>query len=387
MRGGRPLPGRHCVHAPIYLDHHATTPCDPRVVEAMLPYFTAEFGNPASLTHQFGRRASSAIEDARVDIARFLGVPAGEIVFTAGATESNNTVLSLLRPGQHAITSAIEHTSVLRPLERAVAAGAELTLLAPDAEGRITVGDVAAALRPNTRLVSIEAANSEIGVLHPIAEIGALCRPRGVVFHSDITQAAGKVPVDLREVDLASWSAHKLYGPKGIGGLFIRRDAGVPPLLLGGGQEGGRRSGTVNVPAVVGMGMAFTLRAGEMEPEGRRLAALRDELRERLVAEVSGTSVNGPRGLRLPGNLNLSFARVEAEALIMALRRFALSAGSACSSRERGPSRILNALGAPHAELGAVRIGLGKSNTAEHVAMLVDDIQHAVLRLREISAA
>lgn len=372
--------------APIYLDHHATTPCDRRVVEAMLPYFSDDFGNPAS-THYYGRRASNAIEDARVTIARFLSIQPAEIVFTAGATEANNTALGLVKPGQHAITSEIEHTSVLRPLERARHAGAELTILTPDREGHITVDDVAAAIRPNTRLVSIEAANGEIGVLHPIGAIGSLCRERGILFHSDVTQAAGKVPLDLSNVDLASWSAHKLYGPKGIGGLFIRRDAVVRPLLLGGGQEAGRRSGTINVPAVVGMGAAFRLRSEEMAEEGVRLASLRDGLRERALAEIAGTSVNGPRGLRLPGNLNLSFDRVEADSLIVALRRFAVSAGSACSSRERGPSRILNAIGTPHAELGAIRIGFGTSNTADHVNMLVDDLKHAVGRLREITAA
>ena len=374
------------MEAPVYLDHHATTPCDRRVVEAMLPYFSGDFGNPAS-THYYGRRASNAIEDARVTIARFLGIQPAEIVFTAGATEANNTALGLIKPGQHAITSEIEHTSVLRPLERGRDAGGELTILTPDREGHITVDDVEAAIRPNTRLVSIEAANGEIGVLHPIGAIGALCRERGILFHSDVTQAAGKVPLDLSNVDLASWSAHKLYGPKGIGGLFLRRGAVAPPLLLGGGQEAGRRSGTINVPAVVGMGAAFRLRSEEMAEEGVRLAALRDGLRERALAEIAGTSVNGPRGLRLPGNLNLSFDRVEADSLIVALRRFAVSAGSACSSRERGPSRILNAIGAHHAELGAIRIGFGTSNTADHVNMLVDDLKHAVGRLREITAA
>jgi cysteine desulfurase len=372
--------------APVYLDHHATTPCDPRVVEAMLPYFTVDFGNPAS-THHYGRRASNALEDARVSIARFFGAQPNEIVFTAGATEGNNAALGLLKPGEHAITSGIEHTSVLRPLERARDAGAELTILPPDREGHITVEQVADAIRPNTRLVSIEAANGEIGVLHPLGEIGALCRERGIVVHSDITQAAGKVPVDLTHVDLATWSAHKFYGPKGIGGMFVRRSTAVRPLLLGGGQENGRRSGTVNVPAVVGMAKALALRAAEMEAEGLRLAGLRDELRDRVLAEVDGSSVNGPHRLRLPGNLNLSFDRVEADSLILALRRFAVSAGSACSSRERGPSRILNALGVPHAELGAIRIGLGTSNTADHITMLTEDLKRAVARLREISAA
>jgi cysteine desulfurase len=374
------------MEAPIYLDHHATTPCDPRVVEAMLPFFSHDFGNAAS-PHHYGRRASNAIEDARVTIARFFGVQPNEIVLTAGATEGNNTALALLKPGQHAVTSEIEHTSVLRPLERARDGGAELTILRPDGEGHITPAQVEAALRPETRLVSIEAANGEIGILHPIREIGALCRARGIVFHSDITQAVGKVPVDLTNVDLASWSAHKFYGPKGIGGLFVRRNTSVGPLLVGGGQESGRRSGTVNVPAVVGMGAALRLRAEVMAEEAVRLAALRDGLRERVLEEIGGTSVNGPHRLRLPGNLSLSFDRVEADSLILALRRFAVSAGSACSSRERGPSRILNALGVPHAEQGAIRIGLGTSNTADHINMLVDDLKRAVSRLREISAA
>jgi cysteine desulfurase len=373
--------------APIYLDHHATTPCDPRVVDAMLPYFTTEFGNPSSLTHQYGRRASNAIEDARIVIARFLRIEPNEIVFTAGATESNNTALSIIKTGEHAITSATEHRSVLLPLERARERGAELTILTPDSEGLISIDAVRDALRPNTRLVSIEAANSEIGMLQPVAAIGAFCRERGILFHSDITQAAGKIDLDLANVDLASWSAHKLYGPKGIGGLFIRRGARIEPLLLGGGQEKGHRSGTLNVPAIIGMSAAFTLRAEEMHGEGERLTALRNDLWQRIMNEIDGTSVNGPRGLRLPGNLNVSFERVEADSLILAMRHFALSSGSACSSGERGRSRILAAIGSPFADLGSVRIGLGKSNTAAHIAMLVDDFKRAVARLREISAA
>jgi cysteine desulfurase len=375
------------VQPPVYFDHHATTPCDPRVVEAMLPFFSGDYGNPSSLTHHYGRRAANAVEDARIVIARFLGVQANEIVFTAGATEANNMALGLIQPGQHAITSAIEHPSVLRPLERARAGGAELTVLRPDGEGVITPDAVAAALQPNTRLVSIEAANGEIGTLQPVAAIAAVCRERGVLVHSDVTQAAGKVPLDLSLLDLASFSAHKLYGPKGIGGLFIRRDVRVPPLLVGGGQEKGLRSGTLNVPAIVGMAAAFRLRAEEMDDEGVRLTALRNRLWDRILADVDGSFANGPRGLRLPGNLHVSFERVEAESLIMSLRRFALSAGSACSSGERGPSRILGAIGSPHAEVGGIRVGLGKSNTDEQVSLFADDLKRAVGRLREISAA
>jgi cysteine desulfurase len=375
------------VQPPVYFDHHATTPCDPRVVEAMLPFFSGDYGNPSSLTHHYGRRAANAVEDARIAIARFLGVQANEIVFTAGATEANNMALGLIQPGQHAITSAIEHPSVLRPLERARAGGAEVTVLRPDGEGVITPDAVAAALQPNTRLVSIEAANGEIGTLQPVAAIAAVCRERGVLVHSDVTQAAGKVPLDLSLLDLASFSAHKLYGPKGTGGLFVRRGVRVPPLLVGGGQEKGLRSGTLNVPAIVGMAAAFRLRAEEMDDEGVRLTALRNRLWDRILADVDGSFANGPRGLRLPGNLHVSFERVEAESLIMSLRRFALSAGSACSSGERGPSRILGAIGSPHAEVGGIRVGLGKSNTDEQVSLFADDLKRAVGRLREISAA
>jgi len=370
----------------IYVDHHATTPCDPRVVEKMLPYFTEHFGNPASITHQHGRKASLAIEDARASVARFFGVLPPEISFTAGATESNNIALNLVQPGQHLITSRTEHKSILAPAERLAKNGIDVTFLTPDAEGFIHPEALAAELRPETRLVSIEAANGEIGTVQPIAELAAICRQRGILFHTDATQAAGKVPVDFTNVDLASFSAHKMYGPKGVGGLLVRRGIRVIPLIIGGGQERGVRSGTMNVPAVVGLATALQLRVGEMAEEGFRLAQIRDRLRDRLLEVIPGVSVNGPRELRLPGNLNVSFEQIEAESLLLAMKRFSLSSGSACSSGEKGPSRVLQAIGVGDAAaMGSIRIGLGKSNTPEQMEMLVEDLERAVRRLREIT--
>ena len=373
---------------PVYMDHHATTPVDPRVVETMLPYFTEFFGNPASLTHAYGKRASMEVEDARGVIAKFFGVAQNEIYFTAGATESNNIALNLLAPGDHAITSAMEHKSILVPLQRLGKHGVEVTMLTPDAEGFIDPEELRGAIRPNTRLVSIEGANGEIGTLQPIAALGAICRERDVLFHSDITQGAGKVPLDLTNVDLAAFSAHKLYGPKGIGGMIVRRGIRIEPVMLGGGQEKGARSGTVNVPGVVGMARAFWFRDKEMAAEGERLTALRNELWDRVVAEVPGAFVNGPRERRLPGNLNVAFERVESDAVMLALRHFALSSGSACSSGDRSASPVLTAIGvAVELAYGSIRFGLGKSNTTEHVALLVDDLKRNIPRLREISAA
>ena len=373
---------------PIYLDHHATTPCDARVVERMLPFFTEIFGNPASLTNHHGRRAANHLEDSRISIARFFRVEPNEIYFTAGATESNNIALNLLRPGDHAISSMIEHKSVLAPLERFQKAGGEVTFLKPDGEGRIEAAAVVEAFRPHTRLVSIEAANGEIGTVQPIADIGARCRERGILFHTDMTQAAGKIPVLLSNVDLASFSGHKMYGPKGIGGLYVRRGTRIEPLVAGGGQEKNVRSGTVNVPGVVGMAAALQICAEEMRDEAARLAAIRDGLRDGIVTEITGVTVNGPRALRLPGNLNVSFERIDAESLIIGMRRFSLSSGSACSSGERGPSRVLRAIGLTDSlAMGSIRIGLGRSNTMEHANMLIDDLKRVVARLREISAA
>ncbi|HEX6160035.1 MAG TPA: cysteine desulfurase family protein [Thermoanaerobaculia bacterium] len=373
---------------PIYLDHHATTPCDPRVVEAMLPFFTEIFGNAASITSLHGRKASLAVEDARIAIARFLGVLPPEIYFTAGATESNNIALNLLREGDHLVTSVTEHKSIVVPAERLRQRGVEVTFLEPDREGRIQPDALREALRATTRMVSIEWANGEIGTIQPIAELAALCRERNILIHSDATQAVGKIELSFAAVDLASFSAHKIYGPKGIGGLYVKRGIRIEPVIAGGGQERNVRSGTVNVPGAIGLAAAIRLRAAEMPDEALRLTQLREELAEGLLSEIDGISVNGPRGVRLPGNLNVSFERIDAESLILAMKNFSLSSGSACSSGERGPSRVLKAIGlGDEAAMSSIRFGLGKSNSREHVGMLIEDLKRAVRRLREISAA
>jgi cysteine desulfurase len=261
-------------------------------------------------------------------------------------------------------------------------------MLTPDGEGFIDPDELKNALKPNTKLVSIEAANGEIGTLQPIADLGAICRERGVLFHSDITQAAGKVPLDMSNVGLAAFSAHKLYGPKGIGGMIVRRGIRIEPVMLGGGQEKGARSGTVNVPGAVGMAAAFRIRGEEMATEGEWLTALRNELWDRVVAEVPEAFVNGPRERRLPGNLNVSFDRVESDSVMMAMRHFSLSSGSACNSGERSASAVLTAIGVPESlAYGSIRFGLGRSNTKEQVSLLVDDLKRTIGRLREISAA
>jgi cysteine desulfurase len=319
-------------------------------------------------------------------MARFLGALPPEIYFTAGATESNNIALNLLRPGDHFITGPTEHKSILAPAERLARSGVDVTYLTPDGEGFIHPDALREALRPGTRLVSIEAANGEIGTVQPIAELAAMCRERGVLFHTDATQAVGKIPLDLSNVQLASFSAHKVYGPKGIGALLVRRGVRVTPAITGGGQERGVRSGTVNVPGAVGFAHALQLRAAEMGDEALRLTQLRESLRDGLLERIDGVSVNGPRELRLPGNLNVSFDRIEAESLLLAMKRFSLSSGSACSSGEKGPSRVLQAIGVGDAAaMGSLRIGLGKSNTAEQMEMLIEDLQRAVRRLREIT--
>jgi cysteine desulfurase len=371
----------------VYLDHHATTPCDPRVVERMLPFFSETFGNPASVTHPHGRRAAAAVEEARSAVADFLGVRQGEIYFTAGATESNNIVFrgSGLRPGSHLIVSSIEHKSVLVPAELLESEGVEVTRLGVDPEGFVDPDHLREAIRPETALVSIMAANGEIGTIQRIAALGAICRERGVLFHTDATQAIGKTPIDFSAVDLLSLSAHKVYGPKGVGALVVRRGTALQPLTLGGGQERGRRSGTVNVPGVVGLAEALEIARDEQSAESIRLTELRNLLWDRLAGEIPGTVVNGPRENRLPGNLSVSFEKIDAEAMIAALPRFSLSSGSACSSGEREPSHVLQAIGCSEERaLGAVRVGLGRSTTADDIEMLISDMTAAAARLREL---
>lgn len=391
---------------PIYMDNHATTRVDPRVVEAMLPFFSERYGNAGSVSHVFGWEARDAIDAARQTIADAIGAQPREIVFTSGATESNNLALRGVaertkRQGKHFVSVATEHRAVLDPLEKLARRGFEITLLgvAPAAEpnaGMLDPRQVADALRDDTLLVSVMLANNEIGVLQPLAEIGAICRQRGVLLHCDATQAVGKVPVnvDALNVDLMSFTAHKLYGPKGVGALYVRRRS--PPVRLqsqidGGGQEARMRSGTLNVSGIVGFARALELCRDEMPTEMRRLAELRDRLFTGLTGRLDGVSLNGPSldrpGWRLPGNLNVSFAYVDGEALMMSMKQIAVSSGSACTSAEPEPSHVLRALGLTDDRTRAsLRFGLGRFNTSEEVDFAVDAVADSVVRLRKLSS-
>jgi cysteine desulfurase len=380
----------------IYMDSNATTRTDPRVVEAMLPYFTERYGNASSLTHAFGREADEAVEQARAQVAALLGAHPREIVFTSGATESNNLALkgvaAMYRPkGDHLVTVATEHKAVLDPVRRLEREGSHVTILPVDTFGRVSVEQVAQALTPRTILVSVMAANNEIGTLQPIREIRRLCKERGVLFHSDAAQAAGKMSLDVEEmgVDLLSVSAHKMYGPKGVGALYVRRRdprVRLEPQMDGGGQERGLRSGTSNVPAIVGFGVACELCRQEMAGEARRLTELREQLRRGVQDELSDVTLNGHPTERLPGNLNLSFAGVKGEALLMALRDVALSSGSACMTASVEPSYVLKALGLDD-ELAhaSIRFGLGRFNTAEEVDAVIRDVVRVVHYLRALN--
>jgi cysteine desulfurase len=375
---------------PVYLDHHATTPCHPEVVEAMLPFFSHDFGNPASVTSAHGRRAATALEEARSTLASFLGVRPAEVFFTAGATESNNIVLQSdrLQPGDHIVSTAIEHKSVLAPIERMRGRGMEATIVDVDREGFVDPRQVADAITNRTKIVSVMAANGEIGTIEPVAEIGDICRSRGVLFHSDATQAVGRIAFNAIDLPFhaLSISAHKLYGPKGIGALIVRRGNRVSPLIVGGGQEKGLRSGTVNVPGAVGFARAIEIRQREMSDEAARLTRLRNRLRETLEREIPDTIVHGPRELRLPGNLNVTFRQVDAEALMLAMRRFSLSSGAACSSADREPSHVLAAVGVSVDDaMSSIRFGLGRSTTEEEVTQLIADLKENVGRLREMT--
>ena len=377
----------------IYLDHHATTPTDPRVLEAMLPYFDREFGNAASRTHAYGWRAEAAVEVAREAIARAIGASdPREIVFTSGATESNNlALLGVARAGRsrgdHVVTLATEHSSVLEPCEALVREGFAATIVPVDRDGRVDPAAVVAAITPRTLLVSAAWANGEIGTLQPIDAIARACQERGVLLHSDAAQALGKVPVNVAAgVDLLSLTAHKLYGPKGVGALWVRSGrprVRIEPLFFGGGHENGLRPGTLPVALIVGFGRAVEIAVAEREIEAARLLALRERLLARLRDALSGVTVNGHPSERLPGNLNLGFEGIEADALLASLRDIALSTGSACSSARPEPSHVLVALGLPDARVrSAVRIGLGRGTTTEQVDVTAERIVAEVRSLR-----
>jgi cysteine desulfurase len=378
------------VKTPVYLDHHATTPVDGRVLEAMLPYFAGKFGNPASRSHSFGWAAEKAVERARKLLAELAGATPREIVFTSGATESDNLAIkgvweAYRTRGNHIITVATEHRAVLDPVRHLERLGAEVTILPVRPDGLLDLDGLRQAVRPETVLVSVMFANNETGVIQPIREIGAICREAGVLFHTDAAQAFGKVPFRVAEagIDLMSVTAHKIYGPKGAGALYIRRGVTAVAQIDGGGHERGLRSGTLNVPAIAGFGEASAICASEMEAEAARTRNMRDRLLARMEGGLDGVRVNGSMAYRLPANLNLVFAGVNADALLTALPDIALSTGSACSSAAPEPSHVLRALGLTETEArSSVRFGLGRTTTDDEVDYVADRVIAAVQSLR-----
>jgi cysteine desulfurase len=381
---------------PIYLDYQATTPVDPRVLEAMLPYFTQNFGNAASRSHPFGWEAEAAVEKSREQIARLIGASSKEIVFTSGSTESINLALKgvaemYAEKGKHVITSQAEHKAVLDTCKHLEKQGYEVTYLAPDKTGRVSTEAVAAALRPDTIVVALMWANNEVGTLNPIREIGELCHSKGVLFFTDATQAVGKVPVDVEadHVDLLCISAHKIYGPKGVGALYVRRKNPRVRLVAqmdGGGHERGMRSGTLNVPSIVGLGKACEVAREDMVEEAKRTSALRDRLEARITAALDFVHLNGNREHRLPNCLNLSFAFVEGESLIMGISKIAVSSGSACTSASLEPSHVLRAMAVgDDLAHSSIRFGIGRFTTEAEVDFAGDQLITAVKRLRELS--
>ena len=389
------------VHEPVYLDYAATTPVDPAVAAAMGRCLTEPdcIGNASSVTHLFGRRAAERIERARAEVAALIGATPGEIVFTSGATESNNlAILGAARAnayrGRHIVSSRLEHKAVLDPLQRLEKEGFTVTLLSPDRGGRIDPGAVAAALRPDTVLASIMLVNNEIGAIADIAAIGALCRARGVLLHSDAAQAAGKIPVDVHALplDFASITAHKLYGPKGVGALYVRAEARahLQPILFGGGQERGLRPGTLPTHQIAGFGVACDLACRGLTAEYGRLAALRDRL-WRGLATLRGVHANGANGegeACVPGILNVSFEGVEGESLVAGLGELAVATGSACNSASAEPSYVLRALGRDtQLAQSSLRLSFGRFTTPQHIDIAVAAIQREVTRLRELSPA
>jgi cysteine desulfurase len=384
------------IKLPIYLDHHATTPVDPRVVESMQPYFGGHFGNPASRNHSFGWQAEEAVEKARKQVAELLGATAKEIIFTSGATEADNLAIKGVaemyrEKGNHIVTCVTEHKAVIDTCKRLEKHGYRVTYLPVGKDGRVNLDDVRSALTDKTILITVMTANNEIGVIQPIAEIGAIAKENGILFHTDAVQAVGKIPFNVNDlkVDLASISAHKIYGPKGVGALYVRRRNPrvlLAPLIDGGGHERGMRSGTLNVPGIVGLGKAVSLCQQEMAADAERLRKLRDRLNERLHRGLDEIYVNGSMEHRLPHNLNISFAYVEGESLLMGINDVAVSSGSACTSASLEPSYVLKALGAgDDLAHSSIRFGLGRWTTEEEVDYVADKLIGVVTRLREMS--
>jgi cysteine desulfurase len=381
---------------PIYMDYHATTPMDPRVFRAMTPYFLETFGNAASRNHSFGWEAEEAVEKSRKQIASLIGATAKEIVFTSGATESNNLALKgvaemYAEKGNHIITAATEHKAILDTCKRLEKHGVRVTYLPVQTNGLVDMDQLQAAITDKTILISLMYANNEIGVLQPIAEIGKLAKSKGVLLHTDATQAVGKVPVNVIKdnIDLLSLSGHKMYGPKGVGALYVRRKGPRVQLtsqMDGGGHERGMRSGTLNVPGIVGLGEACALCQAEMAEESKRLGHLRDKLRDKLQSELDETYINGTMEHRLPNNLNISFAYVEGESLLMGINDIAVSSGSACTSATLEPSYVLKALGAgDDLAHSSIRFGLGRFNTEEEVDYVAAKVIDVVKKLRDLS--
>jgi cysteine desulfurase len=381
---------------PIYMDNHATTPMDPRVFETMKPYFTEIFGNAASRNHSFGWQAEEATEKARKQIAELIGATAKEIVFTSGATESNNLALKgvaemYAEKGNHIITAATEHKAILDTCKNLEHHGMRVTYLPVQQNGLVDLDMLRDAITDKTILISIMYANNEIGVLQPIAEIGKIAKSKGVLLHTDATQAVGKVPVNVIKdnIDLASLSGHKMYGPKGVGALYVRRKSPrvqITEQMNGGGHERGMRSGTLNVPGIVGLGAACALCNAGMAEESKRLSFLRDKLRNKLEAELDEVYINGTMEHRLPNNLNMSFAYVEGESLLMGINDIAVSSGSACTSATLEPSYVLKALGAgDDLAHSSIRFGIGRFNTEEEVDYVAAKVIDVVKKLRELS--
>jgi cysteine desulfurase len=378
------------------MDNHATTPVDPRVLDAMLPYFREHFGNAASRNHQFGWEAEQAVEKAREQIAKLVGATSKEIIFTSGATESDNLAIKGVaemyrEKGNHIITAATEHKAVLDTCKRLEKNGYRVTYLPVGADGLISLEDLKRAIDDKTILVTIMYANNEIGVIQPIAEIGKLCHEKGVLFHSDAVQAIGKVPVNVIKdnIDLMSITAHKIYGPKGVGALYVRRKnprVQITAQIDGGGHERGMRSGTLNVPSIVGLGAACELAMNEMPDESKRLAYLRDKLRKKFEDNLDEIHINGTMEHRLPGNLNMSFVYVEGESLLMGINDIAVSSGSACTSATLEPSYVLKALGlGDDVAHSSIRFGIGRFNTEAEIDYIADKLIDTVKKLRELS--